>query len=163
MPLSAVVRTLCSSGTTGEPVIYALTGTDLEVWRDGIATGFFAAGIRADDVVAHLVGLPGVAGGLPYADGFRRIGATLAWIGGLPTERIIQVIPRLRATAVLATTSFGAYLADRCQEVRAGDLRAGVRALLGGGEPGLGQPEIRDRIIRGWGLSTPVRSWASAT
>jgi len=27
-----------------------------------------------------------------------------------------------------------------------------VRRLLGGGEPGLGQPEIRDRIIRGWGL-----------
>jgi phenylacetate-CoA ligase/benzoylacetate-CoA ligase len=28
----------------------------------------------------------------------------------------------------------------------------GVRALLGGGEPGMGQPEIRDKIIRGWGL-----------
>ena len=90
VPLSAVVQTLSSSGTTGEPVIFALTGADLEVWRDGIATGFFTAGIRRDDVVAHLVGLPGVAGGLPYADGFRRIGATLAWIGGLATERIIR-------------------------------------------------------------------------
>ena len=153
VPLSAVVQTLSSSGTTGEPVIFALTGADLEVWRDGIAAGFFTAGIRSDDVVAHLVGLPGVAGGLPYADGFRRIGATLAWIGGLPTERIIQVIPRLQATAVLATTSFGTYLADRCRDLTGRDASAlGVRTLLGGGEPGLGQPEIRDRIIRGWGL-----------
>ena len=59
VPLSAVVQTLSSSGTTGEPVIFALTGADLEVWRDGIAAGFFTAGIRSDDVVAHLVGLPG--------------------------------------------------------------------------------------------------------
>jgi phenylacetate-CoA ligase/benzoylacetate-CoA ligase len=153
VPLSAVVQTLSSSGTTGEPVIFALTGADLEVWRDGIATGFFAAGIRRDDVVAHLVGLPGVAGGLPYADGFRRIGATLAWIGGLATERIIQLIPRVQATAVLATTSFGTYLADRCRDLTGQDASAlGVRTLLGGGEPGLGQPEIRDRITRGWGL-----------
>jgi phenylacetate-CoA ligase/benzoylacetate-CoA ligase len=55
-----------------------------------------------------------VAGGLPYADGIRRIGATLAWIGGLPTERIIQVIPRLQVTAVLATTSFGNAASLRC-------------------------------------------------
>ena len=153
VPLLEVVQTLSSSGTTGEPVMFALTAADLEAWRDGIAAGFFTAGIRRDDVVAHLVGLPGVAGGLPYADGFRRIGATLAWIGGLPTERIIQVIPRLQATAVLSTTSFGTYLADRCQQLTGQDATAlGVRTLLGGGEPGMGQPEIRDRIIRGWGL-----------
>src|SRR6266702_1950749 len=153
VPLPAVVQTLSSSGTTGEPVMFALTETDLRTWRDGIATGFFTAGIRPDDVVAHLVGLPGVAGGLPYADGFRRIGATLAWIGGLPTERIIALIPRLQATAVLSTTSFGTYLADRCQELTGQDASAlGVRTLLGGGEPGMSQPEIRDKIIRGWGL-----------
>jgi phenylacetate-CoA ligase/benzoylacetate-CoA ligase len=153
VPLSAVVQTLSSSGTTGDPVTFALTATDLEVWRDGIATGFFTAGIRDSDVVAHLVGLPGVAGGLPYADGFRRIGAALAWIGGLPTERIIRMLPRLQASAVLATTSFGTYLADRCRELIGQDASAlGVRKLLGGGEPGIGQPEIRERIKLGWGI-----------
>lgn len=153
VPLSAVVQTLSSSGTTGDPVTFALTAADLEVWRDGIAAGFFTAGIRDHDVVAHLVGLPGVAGGLPYADGFRRIGAALAWIGGLPTERIIGMLPRLQATAVLATTSFGTYLADRCRDLVGRDASAlGVRKLLGGGEPGIGQPEIRDRIKLGWGI-----------
>jgi phenylacetate-coenzyme A ligase PaaK-like adenylate-forming protein len=153
VPLSAVVQTLSSSGTTGDPVTYALTAADLEVWCDGIAAGFFTAGIRHDDVVAHLVGLPGVAGGLPYADGFRRIGAALAWIGGLPTERIIRMLPRLQASAVLATTSFGTYLADRCRDLIGRDASAlGVRKLLGGGEPGIGQPEIRDRIKLGWGI-----------
>jgi phenylacetate-CoA ligase/benzoylacetate-CoA ligase len=94
-----------------------------------------------------------VAGGLPYADGFRRIGAALAWIGGLPTERIIRMLPRLQASAVLATTSFGTYLADRCRELIGHDASAlGVRKLLGGGEPGIGQPEIRERIKLGWGI-----------
>lgn len=153
VPLAAVVQTLSSSGTTGEPVFFALTAADLEAWRDGIAAGFFTAGIRSDDVVAHLVGLPGVAGGLPYADGFRRIGATLAWLGGMPTERLVKVIPRLQASAVLSTTSFGTYLADRCQDLIGQDASVlGVRKLLGGGEPGLGQPEIRDKITRAWGL-----------
>jgi benzoylacetate-CoA ligase len=153
VPLSSVVQVLSSSGTTGDPVSYALTTADLEVWRDGIAAGFYTAGIREDDLVAHLVGLPGVAGGLPYADGFRRIGAALAWIGGQPTERIIRAIPRLQATAVLATTSFGVYLADRCLDLTGSEASSlGVRRLLGGGEPGLAQPEIREKIRRGWGL-----------
>jgi benzoylacetate-CoA ligase len=153
VPLASVVQVLSSSGTTGDPVSYALTAADLEVWRDGIATGFYAAGIRDHDVVAHLVGVPGVAGGLPYADGFRRIGAALAWIGGQPTERIIRAIPRLQATAVLATTSFGTYLADRCLDLTGAEASSlGVRRLLGGGEPGLAQPEIREKIRRGWGL-----------
>src|SRR5260370_25863174 len=53
VPLSAVVQTLSSSGTTREPVIFALTGADLQVWRDGIAAGFFTAGIPSDDGGGH--------------------------------------------------------------------------------------------------------------
>src|SRR4029450_6723441 len=97
-PLTAIVQTVFSSGTTGDPVVFALTGADLDLWREGIATGFFPAGIRSHDVVAHLVGLPGVAGGLPYADGFRRIGATLAWIGGGPPPARARAAPRTHHT-----------------------------------------------------------------
>jgi phenylacetate-coenzyme A ligase PaaK-like adenylate-forming protein len=94
-----------------------------------------------------------VAGGLPYADGFRRIGAALAWIGGRPTEQIVRSIPLLQATTVLATSSFGTYLADRCRELTGSDASSlGVRSLLGGGEPGLAQPEIREKVREGWGL-----------
>src|SRR5207253_910781 len=96
VPLPEIVQVVSSSGTTGNPLYYALTAADLEVWRQAIAGAFFTAGIRPGDVVAHLVGLPGVAGGLPYADGFRTIGAALAWLGGFPTERILHSIRRLR-------------------------------------------------------------------
>ena len=46
-------------------VYYALTRRDLEICTDAIANTFFTAGLRAEDVVAHLVALPMVAGGLP--------------------------------------------------------------------------------------------------
>jgi phenylacetate-CoA ligase/benzoylacetate-CoA ligase len=152
--LSDIVQTLSSSGTTGLPLYYGLTRADVEVFTDAIAQTWFTAGLRPDDVVAHLVGLPMVAGGLPYADGFRRIGATLAWLGGFPTDRILREMRRLRCTALLATTSFGLYLADQWD---AAGVESGVpsrlRKVLCGGEPGLNQPEIRERITRGLAIS----------
>lgn len=153
VPLTDVVQALSSSGTTGDPVFFALTRHDHQVWLDAVATAFWTAGVRPDDVAAHLVGLPGVAGGLPYADGFRHLGATLVWLGGLATDKIVRALPTVQASVVLATSSFGTYLADRCQDLVGRDAASlGVRNLLGGGEPGLGQPEIRDRIRAGWGL-----------
>lgn len=152
--LADIVQILSSSGTTGRPLYYGLTRSDVEVFTDAIANTWFTAGLRPDDVVAHLVGLPMVAGGLPYADGFRRIGATLAWLGGFPTDRILREMRRLRCTALLATTSFGLYLADQWDAVGA---ETGVPSRLSkvmcGGEPGLNQPAIRERITRGLGIT----------
>ncbi len=154
VPTAELVQTLSSSGTTGRPLYYGLTRNDVEVFTDAIANTWFTAGLRADDVVAHLVGLPMVAGGLPYADGFRRVGATLAWLGGFPTDRILREMRRLRCTALLATTSFGLYLADQWEAL---GVETGVASCLSkvlcGGEPGLNQPEIRERITRGLAIT----------
>lgn len=153
-PLKSIVQTLSSSGTTGRPLYYGLTARDCEVFSDAIANTWFTAGVRAEDVVAHLVGLPMVAGGLPYADGFRRIGATLAWLGGFPTDRILREMRRLRCTALLATTSFELYLSEQWDAVgQEMGIRSHLRKVLGGGEPGLNQREIRDRITGGLGIS----------
>jgi phenylacetate-coenzyme A ligase PaaK-like adenylate-forming protein len=153
-PRADIVQALASSGTTGAPLVYALTARDVEMFADAIANVWFTAGIRRDDVVAHLVGLPMVAGGLPYADGFRRIGATLCWLGGFPTERIVRDMRRLRVTALLATTSFALYLAERWDDVgHDTGIASSLTKVLGGGEPGLAQPEIRARIQRGLGLT----------
>jgi len=153
-PLSDIVQAVSSSGTTGRPLYYALTACDIDVWADAIANNFFTAGVRRSDVVAHLVGLPMVAGGLPYADGFRRIGATLCWLGGFPTDRILREMRRLRTSALLATTSFGLYLTEQWDAVgRETGVSSALRTVLCGGEPGLNQPEIRERITRGLGIS----------
>ncbi len=148
--LDDIVQAVSSSGTTGKPMYFALTAADADRWGDAIANTFFTAGLRRSDVVAHLVGLPMVAGGLPYADGFRRIGATLCWLGGFPTERTLREMRRLRTTALLATTSFGLYLAGQWEAIGVETgVPSALRKVLAGGEPGLNQPDIRRRITAG--------------
>jgi phenylacetate-coenzyme A ligase PaaK-like adenylate-forming protein len=150
VPSADLVQVLSSSGTTGAPLYYGLTANDLEMFTDVIAHTWFTAGLRRGDVIAHLVGLPMVAGGLPYADGFRRIGATLCWLGGFPTERILREMRRLRVSALLATTSFGLYLSEHWDAV---GQELGVPSKLTkaffGGEPGLNQATVRERICDG--------------
>jgi phenylacetate-CoA ligase/benzoylacetate-CoA ligase len=152
VPQEYVVQVVASSGTTGRPVLSGLTRRDQEIWGDAIATGFWTAGIRPDDVIAHLVNLPLHANGWPHADGLRRLGATVAWFGGHPPERALSWLSQLQVTAVVTTTSLGVDLAE--QAIACGKTAgAGVRKLLGGGEPGLGQPQLRLRVADGWGTS----------
>src|SRR4029078_1960023 len=99
--------------------------------------------------VAHLVGLPMVAGGLPYADGFRRLGATLCWLGGLPTATILREMRHLRVTALLATTSFALHLAEKGDEVGSETgIASCLRKVIGGGGAGAAPRALRPRIGR---------------
>jgi phenylacetate-CoA ligase/benzoylacetate-CoA ligase len=152
VPLEEVIQFVSSSGTTGRPLYYGLTRRDLETWSEVCATAFFTAGFRPKDVVAHLVGLPMVAGGLPYADGFRRLGATIAWLGGFPTERVLAALGVLQVSGLLATTSFGVHLVESCRSITGRDAsELGIRKLQLGGEPGLSTPAVRRLIADGWG------------
>jgi phenylacetate-coenzyme A ligase PaaK-like adenylate-forming protein len=152
VPQQYIVQVVASAGTTGAPVYGGLTRRDQETWSDAIANTLWTAGVRPDDVVAHLVDLPSAATGWPYADGLRRLGATVTWPGCRPSEQVLAHLPQLQVTAVLAGTSAAAELAD---EALAAGLSGGlgVRKLLAGGEPGLDRPEVRGRIVGGWGVT----------
>lgn len=152
VPIAATVQLVSSSGTSGRPVYYGLTADDGARWRDGVANMFFTAGIRPDDVVVHLTSLPMVAGGLPFADGLRETGATLAWLGGHTPERMLAPVRTIGATCLSATTSFLRYLTENCYRLTGlQPSELGVRKLLGGGEPGLGDPELRELLRAAWG------------
>jgi phenylacetate-CoA ligase/benzoylacetate-CoA ligase len=152
VPQQYIVQVVASSGTTGAPVFGGLTRRDQETWSDAIANTLWTAGLRPDDVVAHLVDLPSSPNGWPYADGLRRLGATVTWLGGQPTDRVLAHLRQLQVTAVLAGTSTAAEVADEAIATGAAG-RLGVRKLLAGGEPGLDRPEIRQHIATGWGVT----------
>lgn len=150
-----IVQVISSSGTTGRPVYYGITRKDLESWRESLAAFTYTANIRKSDVAAHVVGTPIFAGGEPYFEGMRHIGATVVWAGGLATERLFETLRNLHCTAILGTTSFDLYLAENCRKYLGVDAKdLGVRKILGGGEPGLGEAPIRDRIKELWGADS---------
>lgn len=154
VPRERIIQVVSSSGTTGQPLYYALTEHDAHMFAEAIANTWYTAGVRPGDIVAHLVGLPMVAGGLPYADGLRRIGATLCWLGGFPTERILREMHRLRVGVALATTSFGLHISEKWADVgRETGVPSALQRILCGGEPGLSQEDVRARIRAGLGAS----------
>ena len=70
----------------------------------------------------------------------------------------------LRVTTLLATTSFALHLAEQWDDVgRATGIASSLRKVLGGGEPGMGQPELRRRIWKGCASATCATRWDSAT
>lgn len=150
-----IVQIISSSGTTGRPVYYGITRRDLASWQDALANYAYTAGIRKEDIVAHVVGTPIFAGGEPYFGGMRHLGATVAWAGGLSTLRLLETIRNLHCTSILGTTSFDIYLAEHCEEfigISAKEL--GVKKILGGGESGLGEDSIRRKVKGLWGAET---------
>ena len=146
-----IVQVISTSGTTGRPVYYGATRKDLEAWRDALACFTYTAGIRKGDVVAHVVGTAIFAGGEPYFEGMRHIGAVVVWAGGLPTGRLYETLRHVHANAILGTTSFDLYLGENCKKFLGIEARElGVKKILGGGEPGLGEEAIRQRIREVW-------------
>jgi phenylacetate-coenzyme A ligase PaaK-like adenylate-forming protein len=149
-----ISQVIASSGTTGTPVFFGLTEDDRLAWADSIANMFFTAGIRKDSVVALTTGMPLVAGGMPYADAIRRIGATLVWVGGQTPARMASITEKLKVDTLVGTASFATFFANRCEEVLgrpASELS--VRTIIAGGEPGLGQEAIRGRVRADWGAT----------
>jgi phenylacetate-coenzyme A ligase PaaK-like adenylate-forming protein len=56
-------------------------------------------------------------------------------------------------SVLMGTASFLTYLVDHCADIigfQAKEL--GARKLVGGGEPGLAEPEIREKILGGFGV-----------
>ncbi|MCR4420671.1 MAG: hypothetical protein QHH27_09430 [Clostridia bacterium] len=150
-----IVQVLSSSGTSGRPVFYGLTRKDLEAFRDGLAMFFYTAGVRKEDIVAHTTAVPLFAGGDPYFEGIRHIGATTVWIGGVSTTRVLEIMRYTHCNVLQATASFDVYLGEHCLEALGVEAsRLGIVKVLGGGEPGLGEEPIRRKLKELWGEPT---------
>ena len=140
-----LLRVYSTSGTTGVPCFIGLTKNDLDMYATNVARGYTAAGFTADHrlVVGFNAG-PFVAGAVYY--GFDKIGCTVIPVGTGNTERLVTSIQRLSANGFSCTPSYALYMIDWCHErgIDAGSL--GIKNIITAGEPGGGEPLIRERI-----------------
>ncbi|HEX7070146.1 MAG TPA: AMP-binding protein [Rhodothermales bacterium] len=148
----ALRRVYSTSGTTGVPCYIGLTGQDLEIYATNVARGYTAAGFRAGQRIA--VGFnagPFVAGAVYY--GFDKIGCTVIPVGTGNTERLVGAVQQLGATGISCTPSYGLHLIDWCQQRGINTRALGLRNMITAGEPGGGDPLIRERIEEAFGCT----------
>lgn len=143
-----------TSGTTGEPIPYPFTAVDLaEGAGEMFKRVFWRAGVRPGrDRVVHAFALGLFAAGVPMVEAVTGMGVTVVPVGAeAGAERILKITRQFRGTVLVCTPSLAEHLIERSAEVLGAPVASlGLRALICGGEPGAGIPEVRDRLEKAY-------------
>ena len=147
-----IMRIFSTSGTTGTPTYIAATRNDIDRWATNTARSYYASGFRPGQrlIVTFNAG-PFVAGGAYF--GFDKLGATVIPIGLGNTERLVTAMQNLGANhaGLSSTPSYALHLIDWCANHGVDPKSLGLKNLSVAGEPGGGDPQIRERVEAAFG------------
>ena len=138
-----------TTGTTGLPTPYPLTNHDIaDVWGEAMTRGAWRAGFRPNDRILYCFALSMVIAGVPTMLGIQKLGAMMLPVGAeAKTERILLMQALFQGTAYAGTPSLAEYLIEKCPAVLGKPVdQLGLRALICGGEPGAGIPEVKAKL-----------------
>jgi phenylacetate-CoA ligase len=143
-----------TTGTTGIPTPYPLTNFDInELWGEVMARGSWRAGMRREDRVLWCFALSMVIAGVPTMMGMQKFGCTMLPVGAeAKSERILLIQSLFHGTVYAGTPSLAEYLIEQAPKLVGKDVgQLGFKALLCGGEPGAGIPEIKKKLESAYG------------
>jgi phenylacetate-CoA ligase len=131
VPREELVRYHVSSGTTGKPTVVGYTEKDLELWTESLARALTSIGLSRGDVIQVSYGYGLFTGGLGLHYGAERIGATVLPTSVGNTERQIELMQDLGATAIACTPSYLLHIGETADRMginlgRDTDLRTGI-------------------------------------
>ena len=146
-----LVRYHVSSGTTGKPTVVGYTQADLNNWTTSLARGLTSCGLGRGDVIQVSYGYGLFTGGLGLHYGAERIGATVLPTSVGNTERQIELMQDLHATAIACTPSYLLHMGEVAEKMGVSikndtQLRAGIL----GAEPW--SATMKDRIEEWLGI-----------
>lgn len=144
-----VVHIHGTSGTTGRPTAFGISGGDWKRISDAHARILWSAGIRPHDTVflGSFFGL--YMGGWGALIGVERLGATAFPFGaGVPgqTLQAVQWLQEMRPTAFYGTPSYALRIAEVARERGVDPRSFGIKTLFFSGEPGAGIPATKALI-----------------
>ncbi len=136
VPVSRIVDMVLSSGTTGKPTTMMYTESDLQRLAYNEKISFESCGLTKDDVVLLTCTMDRCfIAGLAYFSGVRRLGAAAIRNGLSGFESHLDIIQRLKPTAMVGVPTFllklGHFLKSRDIDPRS----TGIRRLICIGEP----------------------------
>lgn len=148
------VRLHRTSGTTGQAMNLALSARDCRITEAVGGRCHRAAGLGPGHTVVHCLNYQMWMGGVTDHMTLEATGALVVPFGVGGTELLIRTIREVGITAISCTPSYPAVLervlAERFPGVKPRDL--GLQLGLFGGEAGLDDPALRDRIRGTWGM-----------
>ncbi|MFN3208987.1 MAG: phenylacetate--CoA ligase family protein [Roseovarius sp.] len=145
-----IVRIFSTSGTTGTPSYIPLTQSDLDDWITISSRSYSASGVRAGDAIVSTYNAgPFVAGAALEA--FARLGLCHIPVGLANTERLMAAVQLLKPGALALTPSYALHLSEWAADRDLDIFNSSVTRILVAGEPGGGEPAIRQKIERAWG------------
>jgi phenylacetate-CoA ligase len=126
-----LVRYHVSSGTTGKPTVVGYTQNDIDLWTTSLARALTSAGLGRGDVIQVSYGYGLFTGGLGMHYGAERIGATVLPTSVGNTERQIELMQDLRATAIACTPSYLLHIGEVAEKMgisikKDTELRTGI-------------------------------------
>lgn len=150
----AVNRLHRTSGTTGQAMNLALSARDCEVTAVVGGRAQALAGLKASHTVVHCLNYRMWMGGISDHLTLEQTGALVVPFGTGATELLIDTIRQVGIDAISCTPSYPAVLEKTIIEHFPGlDPRdLGLRLGLFGGEPGLDDPQLRQRLRDTWGM-----------
>ncbi len=116
-PQDELVRYHVSSGTTGKPTVVGYTKNDIELWTTSLARALTSCGLGRGDVIQVSYGYGLFTGGLGLHYGAERIGATVLPTSVGNTERQIELMQDLHATAIACTPSYLIHLGEAAERM----------------------------------------------
>jgi phenylacetate-CoA ligase len=112
-----LVRYHVSSGTTGKPTVVGYTQKDLDTWTTSLARALTSIGLGKGDVIQVSYGYGLFTGGLGMHYGAERIGATVLPTSVGNTERQIELMQDLGATAIACTPSYLLHIGEVAEKM----------------------------------------------
>ncbi|AGB03495.1 phenylacetate--CoA ligase family protein [Methanoregula formicica] len=139
-----LVRYHVSSGTTGKPTVVGYTQKDLDLWTTSLARGLTSIGLGRGDVIQVSYGYGLFTGGLGMHYGAERIGATVLPTSVGNTERQIELMQDLGATAIACTPSYLLHMGEVAEKMGM-SIRKDTRLRTGilGAEPWTEKMRVR--------------------
>jgi phenylacetate-CoA ligase len=143
-----------TSGTTGQAMNLAMSAQDCRITEAVGGRCHRAAGLGPGHTVVHCLNYQMWMGGVTDHMTLEATGALVVPFGVGGTELLIRTIREIGVTAISCTPSYPAVLervmAERFPDLAPRDL--GLRLGLFGGEAGLDDPALRERIRTTWGM-----------
>ncbi|HHL40520.1 MAG TPA: phenylacetate--CoA ligase family protein [Deltaproteobacteria bacterium] len=114
----AVREIVSTTGTTGEPLFFAMTAADIERLAENERRSFERMGLGEGDVVHLAVTMDSLfIAGLAYHSGLARLGAAAVRCGPKSPLRHLELLRSLRPAAVVAVPSFLVHMASEARRL----------------------------------------------